>query len=871
MNNHPTSGANKEAVSWLRRESQARGWEQALDLGLESWRALSDSDRVATLAAVTGDLLETFAGVRQDLELQRNRLYRTLIDAFTEVPAALQPRHWRQVMVLATRLGHYKEALDAGAQLTRYFPDQASDPKQREIMGCTYFRLGQYARARDYLGDLEDDQLSRPAQGIRRQLALSGKLEKAHETMSGAFDAARSGDRSRARDLIGEAVALVHDAPRAERVMLPRTLQALAGVGTAPPPMSEAAPAKEDRPPIAQVLPVFCAGFRWSGASAVRDFLLEQQDVAAFWHPPRFMHEEHSSYDTLLGPGAGGGDAFARILWRFVAEQILGLTIDANRKNPLQIHNRSILAQVPKAADLSAMDMALARMIAHAAASPDGAAPDGRYIAALIQSLCRLCSPTARYMLFDSVIRAWGPDLLAAVPGARMIVVLRDPRDMYATHVDRGRWGRGVDAYIKELAGLLERFTANRDAAEGAGDLHVVKFEDFVGDAGVRAGLLDWLGMSTAGASRQGRHFNPEQSAQNVGVHRSFTDQAAIRKIEAAFPDLCRPLPSHLASLPVRTLSFSVMASKSQQQDRMGLAGLPGEPGWKVRRHITMDLLVEGRYDFVGLQHCHTDRDEEYDAVGFFQTRLAERGLDYGVINRGGKRNSQNGDSTPLFYRRDRWQPDPDDHGFTWFDVPEPADQPGSGGLLFVHGVFHERNDDGDPTGRRIFVCNTRLRDKHTDVLDVYRLHCLSVLFAAVQKRLDAGLPVIVLGDTNCKAVDSLSDRYMRGQDVMVGHGERCHAHPAIRDALLTLHPELHGNIRTQHNFAHPGRIRGHERNTRIFYGGGMAARSAGLLTFNRDGNYPSYHYPLEAEFDLPTLGKDRTRAPGAKPALKQS
>jgi len=50
-----------------------------------------------------------------------------------------------------------------------------------------------------------------------------------------------------------------------------------------------------------------------------------------------------------------------------------------------------------------------------------------------------------------------------------------------------------------------------------------------------------------------------------------------------------------------------------------------------------------------------------------------------------------------------------------------------------------------------------------------------------------------------------------------------------------------------------------------------VTVRNAGLLTFNQDGNYPSYYYPLEAEFSLPAIVADWIHKPNATPALKPS
>lgn len=836
-------------ASWVRVNSKKSGWERALKSGLKDWQKLPGEKRVAELAAIAPHIKNDLHSVRQDAELERSRVYRMMIAALQQEAELLQPDHWMMIVDFALPLRLYQQALDAGNELCKRFPAAAKEIRVREALGIIHFHLDDHERARAYLDTIPEKKLSAAAKRIRSRLELAATLIEANTELAKAFKC----DRDGAKEHIGRAIELVYGSGWNVADILPKTLDAL--LDAPPSDSSSAIAAETESNAEPDVIPVFCSGFQWSGASAVRDFLLEQRGAKPFWNRARFMHGSSSTYDKVIE--ATSQRDRLRLTRAFIAEQFLGISMRTAGARTLQVYEKSLLSLMSPGADLSALDEALSRFVRQAIEQKPTSAL-GRSMADVQQHLCRLCHPTARYMLFDSVIRAWTPDLIADISGARMVVVIRDPRDMYATHVDRGRWKKGVDVYIEELRKLLEQFERGRPLAEATGRLRFVQFEDFVTQPQKRAELLEWLGMDAAGAHSVGKFFDPEKSKENIGVYQSFADQAAIEKIEKAFPDLCIVTPASAAKKEtrppadpdIRVMTFSAMATKRQQQDLMKLAGKPGEPGWKVRRFITVDMIEQGQYDFFGLQHCHTDTKPEYNAVGFFQSTLLERGIDYGVLNHSGKSNPQIGDSTPLFYRRDRWRPVEGDQGMTWFDVPVPEDQPGGGGLFYIYCLFNELNEAGEQTGRQIFVCNVRLRDKHTDVLDLYRLRCLAILFKEVERRRSQGLPVIVLADTNCKVVDSLSDRFMRGQAVSEA-GETFPAYPEIFDALLSLHPEMHGTVRTQHNFKKPGNISGSERNDRIFFSGPLAVQTAEIVTFNKDGNFPSYHYPIAASFSF--------------------
>lgn len=301
----------------------------------------------------------------------------------------------------------------------------------------------------------------------------------------------------------------------------------------------------------------------------------------------------------------------------------------------------------------------------------------------------------------------------------------------------------------------------------------------------------------------------------------------------------------------INVMTFSVMAAKKQQMGLDGKAGLPGEPGWQVRREITTKFLLAQQYDFFGLQHCYVDQyDCDLDAARYFREQLEIYGVPYGIVNRSQSEDPNKGDSTPLYYRKDEWEIDPDEYGFQWFDAPYPPPSAGGGGgRLFVYGLFHSKVPWGGRGRVSVYVYNTRLRNQHSDLLDEYRVKCVDQLFRHIAAR-DVNAPVVVLADTNCKKVDCLTDRFLFGQSVDV-NGRVYVPAVTMQDAYVHVNPGSHGQVSTQHGYKTAGSIKGRERNDRVLVSRGVSVARSRIVTVNEYGMYPSYHYPVDAKLVL--------------------
>lgn len=138
--------------------------------------------------------------------------------------------------------------------------------------------------------------------------------------------------------------------------------------------------------------------------------------------------------------------------------------------------------------------------------------------------------------LFNNCIHQTRMFMCGLLENARVIVVKRDPRDQYVAHQTETQ-GRGttVEAFIRKrkradaaVAGYL---------ATGAGNAMCVGFEAFVTDQSVREEVGQWAGVAHLPLPRKPRHFFPEMSQKNIGIHSIWKKQSEIRLIEQELRD----------------------------------------------------------------------------------------------------------------------------------------------------------------------------------------------------------------------------------------------------------------------------------------------------------------------------------------------
>lgn len=777
-------------------------------------------------------------------ELERRRTGKMLADRIMRFKESDSLDLLLMVIKLYMNSKCYQDVIDLSLKLKekdRNYTDDAN-----EYAGIAYYYLNNMTQAFECLSKVSEAARGKKACEILSNESLVRQIGQARKDIKDCFSYREQGLHDKAKDSFIKAVISVY--PDYKSKEMPCTIESLFN--------RKVELAHEDLafPEKKYIAPIFCAGFEWSGASAIYDYLSQHSSVAKFWKQPRFMQDTQTSIEVVNNTLKNSPAEVEVKILKFIMEHMFGIDVlTSEPANYLSIFERAIYKQLRGLTDIKVVDRRLALFIKKLKAEARSKTVEkqfpvnefSEYLQAMIYNLC---SKDEKYVLFDSVIRSNRANLLELIDGAKMVVVMRDPRDMYVTHVERAGWDKGANKYIVKLKRLYDQFEKARSSLSIDNSIIVVRFEDFVFKQSERTSLLKWLSLKQDDFKKGKQAFNPEESVHNIGIYKDFKDQEAIKLIGKAFPEYCYKKPEF--NNPINVLTFSVMGSKRQQQDKMHLSGKPGEPGWLKRREITANLLLKNKYDFFGLQHIHLDIDEKYNAVKYFHDKLAEQGLQYDVLNCTAGDNPQKGDSTPLFYRTDRWELDQKDHGVKLFSTKLPAKPEGSGGgRLFIYGLFHEKSSGGVKTGRGVYLYHTRLINKHNDILDVYRLFCLQELYTHISKRDNKTAPVIFLGDTNCKKYNCLADKYLMGHTFELGN-LKIVPPVKMKDAFVEKYPDLHGRVSTQHNYNKPGSITGNERNARILFSSGLKVEKCEILTTNENGFYPSYHYPVEAELN---------------------
>jgi len=281
---------------------------------------------------------------------------------------------------------------------------------------------------------------------------------------------------------------------------------------------------------------------------------------------------------------------------------------------------------------------------------------------------------------------------------------------------------------------------------------------------------------------------------------------------------------------PIRILSFNIRVA-------------PCERGtvhfWPLRRDFCRDIMAQGNYDFIGVQEAwFSPGDPDVDQAGNLSRSLPA----YGMFGTSRDPDPANGEGGPIFYRRDRWELDADDHGLLWLsDTPTVRAsrlEDATHSRVMAWGRFHEL-EGGQRTGRTILFSNT-----HLDYLFEHTIFLQAVICnRLLAERARPGEPVILTGDFNS---------YERSWPIRHMLGETLPTAPAIppaplplRDAWREKHPG-EPDARTFHGW---GRETEDRRIDYVFFNGDLRLIDAQIDRTQRDGCFPSDHYPLSATF----------------------
>ncbi|NLS94905.1 MAG: endonuclease/exonuclease/phosphatase family protein [Planctomycetaceae bacterium] len=263
--------------------------------------------------------------------------------------------------------------------------------------------------------------------------------------------------------------------------------------------------------------------------------------------------------------------------------------------------------------------------------------------------------------------------------------------------------------------------------------------------------------------------------------------------------------------LQVKLLTFNI---------RYGTAN-DGDNAWPHRQEMVGNVIRDEAPDFCGLQEALRF---QIDAVRQAVPEYAECGV-------GREDGKTKGEYSAILYRRDRWQLDRGDT--VWLsDTPT---EPGSASWgntiprIVTWGRFVEKE-----TGRAIFVFNT-----HFDHRSQPSREKSAEFTAALILREAKGEPVVLMGDLNAGEQNPAILRLKQKE------GENA---VGLVDTFRVVHPDAK-DVGTFNGFE--GRTDG-EKIDFVFVNPSAKVVSAEILRSNRDGRYPSDHFPVNAELVFP-------------------
>ena len=293
-----------------------------------------------------------------------------------------------------------------------------------------------------------------------------------------------------------------------------------------------------------------------------------------------------------------------------------------------------------------------------------------------------------------------------------------------------------------------------------------------------------------------------------------------------------------LATEPIKILSFNV---------RYGDAN-DGENSWKFRKDFNVQIMREGNYDFIGGQEVLTSPKKEDNQVWYYFENLPNYEI---IFQNREKEGVARGEGTPVLYRTDRWRIDPEDYGTFWLsDTPNVQGSVTWEGQstcprVCTGGLFHEIGKDGKLTGKTLYVYST-----HFDhVGEIPRQKAAALIFEKIANRKNKNAPVVIMGDLNC-GENSPAVRFLKGETVVLG-GEEKVPQMKLLDTFRVVHPD-EKSVATFNGFRGPKydgngvNIVG-EKIDYIFITPDLKATEAEIIRVERNGKYPSDHYPIRA------------------------
>lgn len=280
----------------------------------------------------------------------------------------------------------------------------------------------------------------------------------------------------------------------------------------------------------------------------------------------------------------------------------------------------------------------------------------------------------------------------------------------------------------------------------------------------------------------------------------------------------------------LKVLTFNIRLS-------FGEIGKPTE--WKFRKAQVADIMRRGDYDFIGVQEAIITQKADLNQVEDLKKLLPE----YGLLTRSRMVSEAEGESTPILWRKDRWEIDEKEQGYFWLsdtpNVPESITWENACPRTVVWGKFHELKD-GKRTGRCVYFVNT-----HFDHVSEKARQLSCVMIADfLAKRQDKDAPAFLTGDFNT-GEGSRGISYLKGKQTEI-QTEDVTGPLAMKDTFREANPD-ETFIQTFHGY---GTVKYNEKIDYIMMDGNLKVKSAKIIRDKGD-IYPSDHYPVDAVMEF--------------------
>lgn len=403
--------------------------------------------------------------------------------------------------------------------------------------GIAYMHLQEFTSADRCLGEaLElDPEVEPRVARTRKRLEEQLRLDLYGRLSAFVYQAVSDGQAAAAEHLYRSA-AHVHGLPDNIPGEAVRVIHALAAPPSAAASVQPFA-ARVERPGR---LVVTC-GAGYSGTGAVTACFRELEGLAMPFgtREVAVAKKPYGLYRLLSRWGDWSPEARRQELRDFALKAILGVPCYRSQGSVDRLQTRSIT--------LNSLLLDAGLEPAHVAALADdsvafiGAASVAQDEAALRTAAAVFLNRVLRVkggevLLFNNCIHQTQIDVAGLLDNARVIVIVRDPRDQFVAHLTETPGnGPTVDAFIRKRKRADS--AVERQLRTGSGNVRVFRFEDFVTSAEVREEVKAWAGLAGHRTAAAGRFFSPEKSARNVGIHEAWKRQADIRRIEEELGD----------------------------------------------------------------------------------------------------------------------------------------------------------------------------------------------------------------------------------------------------------------------------------------------------------------------------------------------